>query len=143
MKRFVLLVLLVSLFCVPAQKARAGTFGDAALSVGIGTLAGGLLGASTLPFYPVPKAHTENIYFGAAMGAIIGVVVASYAGFPEDSEIEDINNEEEEGQTLLQQKSTVSIAKLAPEITPSALRAHSLDVIGQPLAQANFTLVRW
>ena len=42
-------------------------------SVGISTLGGTLLGASTMPFYSQPTQHTTNIVWGAVAGFSIGL----------------------------------------------------------------------
>lgn len=76
------LLFVLSLFAAPRARADA-SFGDAALTVGISTLAGAVLGASTLPFYDNSSDHTQNIFYGAAIGAVIGVFVSAYAGVQE------------------------------------------------------------
>ncbi len=79
----------VLLFCftltfLGAPRAHAeASFGDAALTVAVGTLAGAVLGASTLPFYEESGDHTNNIFYGAAIGAVIGVFISAYAGVKE------------------------------------------------------------
>ena len=42
-------------------------------TLGIGIVAGTVLGASTLPFYDEPGQHTGNIALGAAIGAGVGL----------------------------------------------------------------------
>lgn len=84
----VFLALLIAL--VPG-KARAVSAGDAALTVAIGTVSGAILGASTLPFYSQPSDHTKSIFYGAAIGAVVGVFVAAYAGVEEGKVDEDEN----------------------------------------------------
>ena len=74
--------LLVLSFLFPSQ-ARAVNFGDAALTVAVGTVSGAILGASTLPFYRDPGDHSKNIFYGAALGAVVGVLFAAYAGVQE------------------------------------------------------------
>jgi hypothetical protein len=76
------LVLAVTLFAAPRARAEA-TFGDAALTVAVSTVAGAILGASTLPFYEESSDHTKNIFYGAALGAVIGVFISAYAGVQE------------------------------------------------------------
>lgn len=73
---------LTSFFITPIQKAHALTVGEAFTVVGISTLSGAALGASTLPFYS-SGSHTQNVWFGAAMGAVVGVFISAYAGFHE------------------------------------------------------------
>jgi len=62
--------------------------GDAALTVAVTSGAGAILGASTLPFYGEPDKHKKNIFYGASFGAIIGVLIAAYAGFQESADAE-------------------------------------------------------
>lgn len=71
-------------------KARAVTLGDAVLTVAISTAAGAVLGASTLPFYEQSSEHTKNIFYGAAIGAVVGVFTTAYMG------VQDGPGEEEE-----------------------------------------------
>lgn len=88
--RSIALLCLVSFSSVVflTPKAQAVTFGDAALTVAVTSGAGAILGASTLPFYGEPDKHKKNIFYGASFGAIIGVLVAAYAGFEEGSKAE-------------------------------------------------------
>jgi hypothetical protein len=79
---FFSLVFLLSFF--PLQKARAEAgFSDAVIAVSVGTVAGAVLGASTLPFYADPGSHTKNIFYGAALGAMVGVLASAYVGVKE------------------------------------------------------------
>ncbi len=90
-KSFVSLFVLVfalSLFASPRARADV-TFGDALLTVGVSTAAGAILGASTLPFYGSPSDNTKNIFYGAAIGAVIGVFIAAYAGVQEGPGYDD------------------------------------------------------
>ncbi len=80
--RVLVLVLALSLFSAPRARADV-TLGDSALTVAVSTLAGAVLGASTLPFYENSGDHTNNIFYGAAIGAVVGVFVAAYAGVQE------------------------------------------------------------
>ena len=61
-------------------RSQAITAGDAVLTVAVGTGSGAILGASTMPFYSDSGAHAKNIFYGAAFGAVIGVLFAAYAG---------------------------------------------------------------
>lgn len=117
------------------SRARA-SFAEGAICVGISTLAGGLLGASTLPFYPVPKDHTENVFYGAAFGAVAGVVIASYAGFPADGDVEELNDDASARPLLRKQDPTT------PSLS-TALLPKTTSVVGVPLALSNFTVTRW
>jgi hypothetical protein len=47
------------------------------------------LGASTLPFYEDSGKHTKNIFYGAAIGAVAGVLIAAYAGVQEGQDDEE------------------------------------------------------
>jgi hypothetical protein len=69
--------------------AKALSVGQAAVAVAVTTGAGAVLGASTLPFYAEPGKNTRNIFYGAALGAIGGVFLASYWGLRETQEQED------------------------------------------------------
>jgi hypothetical protein len=81
-KIFTTLALLIC-FLVSPRQAGAVSLGDAALTVAVTTAAGGVLGASTLPFYAESGKHTKNIFYGAALGAVVGVFLAAYAGVEE------------------------------------------------------------
>lgn len=71
-------------FLLSTSRARADvSLGDAVLTVAVSTVAGAALGASTLPFYEESGEHTNNIFYGAAIGAVAGVVIAAYAGVSE------------------------------------------------------------
>ena len=65
------------------------SMGDAALTVTLGTVGGAILGASTLPFYEDSGKHTKNIFYGAAFGAVVGVLIAAYSGVQEGSDMEE------------------------------------------------------
>jgi hypothetical protein len=72
-----------------SPKANALTIGEAAITVGVSTAAGAALGASTLPFYGEPGKHTKNIFYGAALGAVVGVLLSAYAGVKGSDEDEE------------------------------------------------------
>lgn len=82
LSRFVLIPVLVTLFSGPTARADA-SIGDSAMTVAFSTLGGAVLGASTLPFYEDPGDHTKNIFYGAALGAVAGVLISAYAGVKE------------------------------------------------------------
>jgi len=89
LKKVFLLTVALAVALLAPSRASAVSVGNAALTVGVTTLAGGILGASTLPFYSDSGAHTKNIYYGAAIGAVVGVLLAAYAGVqegPDDDE---------------------------------------------------------
>jgi hypothetical protein len=71
------------------SKASAMSMGDAAMTVTVSTVAGAVLGASTLPFYEDSGKHSKNIFYGAAFGAVVGVLIAAYSGVQEGSGVED------------------------------------------------------
>lgn len=48
--------------------------------------AGGILGLSTLSFVDKPSQHLSNIWTGAALGVIAGVVFVAYQGAQRGSE---------------------------------------------------------
>lgn len=86
----ILVIALVLVSFLTPKRAAAVSSGDAALTVVISTAAGAVLGASTLPFYADSGKHMKNIFYGAALGAVVGVFFAAYAGVqegaPEDEE---------------------------------------------------------
>jgi hypothetical protein len=75
-----------ALLFAPIRSARAVSVGDSVLTVGISTLAGGVLGLSTLPFYKEPSENTRMIFYGAALGAVAGVLIVAYAGFQDSAD---------------------------------------------------------
>jgi hypothetical protein len=50
-------------------------------ATGIGIAVGTVLGASTLPFYDQPGAHTINLAYGAAAGVSVAIVYGIYQLF--------------------------------------------------------------
>lgn len=57
---------------MPAQAH--GSSGSSIIeTIGISTAVGTVIGASTLPFYEEPGEHARNLYFGAAIGAGVGL----------------------------------------------------------------------
>lgn len=73
------------------KEAKAASFGDTALTVGIAAGVGAVLGASTLPFYAEPGEHTNNIWVGAALGAVLGVTFAAVSALsnPQNFDFEE------------------------------------------------------
>lgn len=47
-------------------------------TIGTGVAVGSVLGASTLPFYDQPGLHLNNLAYGAAAGAVVGLGVSLY-----------------------------------------------------------------
>lgn len=84
-----LTLLIFAIVLFPAANTRAEAVGDSALLVGLSTLSGAVLGASTLPFYEDSGAHTKNIFYGAAIGAVIGVGIAAYSGVKDGPGFDD------------------------------------------------------
>ncbi len=93
MRRPAFLIIFVLVFSLSFHaRARAeATFGDAAVTVAIASVAGAVLGASTLPFYEESGEHTKNIFYGAALGAVAGVLISAYAGVQEGPNYEDVH----------------------------------------------------
>ncbi len=90
--KFLVSKVLIFIFIIQflaAPQARAVSFGDAALTVSIATVSGAILGVSTLPFYDTPSDHSKNIFYGAAIGAVVGVLVSAYAGVEEGKNADD------------------------------------------------------
>jgi hypothetical protein len=71
------------LFSIPSGARAETSLGDSALTVAFATVGGAIMGASTLPFYETPGDHTKNIFYGAAIGAVVGVIISAYAGVQE------------------------------------------------------------
>lgn len=88
MRSFSALCIFVLLLIAPI-KARAISAGESVLVVGISTVSGAVLGASTLPFYEDSAAHTKNIFYGAAIGAVVGVLLSAYSGVEESKSNDD------------------------------------------------------
>lgn len=89
-RRLPVLFLILALFT--GRPAQALTLGDAALTVSISTVSGAILGASTLPFYENSGDHTKNIFYGAAIGAVVGVFISAYAGVKESQDDDALLN---------------------------------------------------
>ena len=50
------------------------------------TLGGAIIGLSTLSFYDKPSQHTNNIWGGAAIGVIVGVIFVAYSSAQKGSD---------------------------------------------------------
>lgn len=137
LQKLFVFVLLFQFFAV--SKAKAVSFGDAALTVSIATVSGAIIGVSTLPFYEDSGAHTKNIFYGAAIGAVVGVLVSAYAGVQEGKNADD---EEEARLKRLNRNQMVAFqTSIKPEAKSAARIGSSLSIapaVWTPLAQVNF-----
>ena len=117
--------------------ARADTsLGDSALTVAFSTIGGAILGASTLPFYEEPGDHTKNIFYGAAIGAVAGVIISAYAGVQEGP---DYGDEEEASLRRRKRASELAINE-APELR---LKTESSVANRKPASFSVGTTVVW
>lgn len=78
-------VLLSPAFAQSDDDIIKNTQNDLMLVVGAGA-AGAILGLSTLSFVDKPSQHVSNIYTGAAIGVIVGVVFVAYNSAQKGSE---------------------------------------------------------
>lgn len=127
------LFLIIALFT--GRPAQALTLGDAALTVSISTVSGAILGASTLPFYEDSGKHTKNIFYGAAIGAVAGVLISAVAGVKE-------SQDDDEEAMLMRAPADARFAfsrELKPELT-SAIKKGTPNspLVWSPLANLNF-----
>ncbi len=138
LKKLFLFVILFQFFAV--SQARAVTFGDAALTVSIATVSGAIIGVSTLPFYEDSGAHTKNIFYGAAIGAVVGVLISAYAGVQEGKNADD----EEEDAKLHRLNRNQMVAfqtSIKPEAKGAARIGAGLSIapaVWTPIAQVSF-----
>lgn len=80
-------VLAGSALSVMPRECHAGS-GNFLETIGVSTIVGAILGASTLPFYDQPGKHVGNIGLGAAAGSIVGLgiwVAGKWFGSDEES----------------------------------------------------------
>lgn len=84
----VFVFLFLSFAAAPSSRAE-NSIGDAAIMVGLTTVAGAVFGASTLPFYEDPGEYKKNILYGAAIGAVAGVLISAYSGVKEGPSYEE------------------------------------------------------
>ncbi|MGZ3711203.1 MAG: hypothetical protein ACXWQO_19495 [Bdellovibrionota bacterium] len=108
----VLVYLILALVLSPG--AKAVSMGDAATTVTVTTVAGAILGASTLPFYEDSGANTKNIFYGAAVGAVVGVLLSAYSGV-QDGKVDD----EEEAALAPKKKQLAAVNLFQPEHSSS------------------------
>lgn len=93
MKKISALLLSLNLFFVTAGLSAAqaeddlikSTQNDIMLVAGAGA-AGAILGLSTLSFVDKPSKHLSNIWTGAAVGVIVGVIFVAYNSAQKNSE---------------------------------------------------------
>jgi hypothetical protein len=128
---FPALAILLSFLFSPSARADT-TIGDSALVVAFSTLGGAVLGASTLPFYEEPGDHTKNIFYGAALGAVIGVFISAYTG------VKGGRDFDEEDARLKNKRGTSLSLNDAPELrlrteTTSAMRKGPSFAGGAPM----------
>ena len=152
MKKILVVCSLVALLFVSyIPKSHAVSFGESALTVGIATVAGGILGLSTLPFYPEMSSHTENIYYGSAIGAVVGVLICAYAGFTEGSASENAEADQAAIFPMRSKKNLESFTasahginkadiQLGGRFASNSLQPHTSDTI---LAWTPLLQVRW
>jgi hypothetical protein len=131
--RILLTVLLAS--SVAAKPAHAITLGDAALTVAISTGAGAALGASTLPFYSDSGAHAKNIFYGAAVGAVVGVFITAAAGIRDP----DLGDEARLHSTKPAEDLLAQRLRLSPDaILTTNAKKREETLFWSPLAKVSF-----
>lgn len=137
-----IIAFLVFSFLSPGRAQAAVSLGDAALNVAVATAAGAVLGASTLPFYEDSGKHTKNIFYGAAFGAVFGVLLAAYAGVKEGP----TEDEEEEARLNLLNSQKVASPSRSFPLTPeksTALQARSSFHQEGPIFWSPITQIRF
>lgn len=131
-RKLPVLFLILALFT--GRPAQALTLGDAALTVSISTVSGAILGASTLPFYEDSGKHTKNIFYGAAIGAVAGVLISAVAGVKE--------SQDDDEALLMRAPADARFAfsrELKPELTSAIKKGTtSSPLVWSPLASLNF-----
>lgn len=123
----VLVYLILALAFSPG--AKAVSMADAATTVTVTTVAGAILGASTLPFYEDSGKNTKNIFYGAAVGAVVGVLISAYSGV-QDGKMED----EEEARAARERTDLALRSKLLRPESTSAIQAR--PALGQKVVAA-------
>lgn len=121
-------------------KAKAMALSDAATTVTVTTVAGAVLGASTLPFYEDSGKNTKNIFYGAAVGAVAGVLIAAYSGV-QDGKVED--DEEAREQSHLKKSDSLARSSLLyrPQESSSVQERRlvaSIPKLSVPVASIHF-----
>lgn len=119
-----------------ATSARGASIGDAALTVSVATVSGAVLGVSTLPFYEESGKHTKNIFYGAALGAVAGVLISAFAGVQEGSNGDDEAALKSKNEMLSLQR------KIQPEqstaLADISAKARGSVLVWSPLAKVSF-----
>ncbi len=128
-------------FFRPVGAHAEASIGDSAMTVAFSTLGGAVLGASTLPFYDEPGDHTKNVFYGAALGAVAGVLISAYAGVKEGPAYD------EDAATKLRPASSLALNespefRLHAEATRSTLKPASFGG-GAPLLWSSLTSLRF
>jgi hypothetical protein len=136
---YLLLISFTAFALMPVPARAAVGIGDAALTVAISTVSGAVLGASTLPFYEDSGKHTKNIFYGAALGAVVGVLYAAYAGVSEGplEEEEEARLMDRRSRFLEPRPSLVSAEITTKRFAPSMIPDGDL-AIWAPLTQIRF-----
>jgi hypothetical protein len=97
MKKCIALILALQLLLIPSVSAQETSSSGAGedfmkttqtdiILVGAAGLGGAVLGLSTLSFYDTPSKHISNIWTGAAIGVIMGVIVVAYISATKNSD---------------------------------------------------------
>ncbi len=132
-------VIALALFCSSlfAKPVHALTLGDAALTISVSTISGAILGASTLPFYEDSGAHTKNIFYGAALGAVAGVLISAYSGVKEGSNGDD---EEDSAKKIEADRRYALARQMAPEKNTSKARVGQVTapLVWSPVVDVRF-----
>ena len=92
MKKWLCILLCVQLLTLNSVMAQSGeddliknTQNDILIVAGAGA-GGAIIGLSTLSFYETPSNHIRNIWTGAAIGLIAGVIFVAYTSAQKGSE---------------------------------------------------------
>lgn len=91
MKKWLSLALIFQLltlnlaFAEPEDDIISSTQNDILL-VGVAGATGAVLGLSTLSFYDTPSTHISNVWTGAAIGVIAGVIFVAYSSATKNQE---------------------------------------------------------
>lgn len=123
------------LFSLPSGARAETSLGDSALTVAFSTIGGAILGASTLPFYEEPGDHTKNIFYGAAIGAVVGVIISAYAGVQEGPDYSD-----EEASVRRRRRASELAINESPELR---LKSESSAATRKPATFSSGTTLVW